>query len=75
MTGFISETIGEMAASVTRVDSIDRARCRAAFDQRFTARRMAQDYVKCYERLIEARYVAADMQPKNGRHSVSLVGS
>lgn len=74
VTGFISENIGEMAASVTRVDSIDRARCRAAFDQRFTARRMAQDYVKCYERLIEARYVTAEVQPSNGRHSVSLVG-
>lgn len=74
VTGFVSENIGEMAASVTRVDSIDRARCRAAFDQRFTARRMAQDYVKCYERLIEAKQVAADAAPRTGRHSVSLVG-
>jgi hypothetical protein len=32
---------------------MSRAACRDAFEKRFTARRMANDYVKLYERLIE----------------------
>ena len=34
---------------------LDRAKVRAQFDKRFTSRRMAEDYVKVYERLIAER--------------------
>lgn len=52
VTGFITEHVAEMAESVARVGSIDRARCRAAFEAKFTARRMVQDYVECYRQLV-----------------------
>lgn len=35
-----------------RLDEIDRAGVRAAFEERFTVERMARDYVGVYERLI-----------------------
>ncbi len=55
ITGFVCESVSEMAAAVGRIPLIDRRRCRAAFDQRFTADRMARDYVALYERIVEER--------------------
>lgn len=51
ISGFISETLDEMVASVANLGSIDRRACRAAFDRRFTAKRMVTDYLKIYEEL------------------------
>ena len=48
-TGFIVDTLEDAIAAVQNVGSIDRRACRAAFEERFTARRMAQDYVAIYE--------------------------
>jgi glycosyltransferase involved in cell wall biosynthesis len=53
ITGFVCETLDEMANAVRRLPLIDRARCRASFDVRFTADRMARDYVALYERIAE----------------------
>jgi len=53
VTGFICETVSEMVDAVGQVSFIDRQQCRAAFDERFTAERMARDYVALYERLLE----------------------
>jgi glycosyltransferase involved in cell wall biosynthesis len=58
-TGFVSENLTEMVAAVERIGEIDRQRCRASFDQRFTADRMARDYVALYERIIEERMALA----------------
>src|SRR5690349_4062371 len=58
-TGFVSENLMEMVAAVERIGEIDRQRCRASFDQRFTADRMARDYVALYERIIEERMALA----------------
>ena len=52
VTGFIVETEAEAVAAVRRVGDLDRAHIRARFDARFTARRMAEDYVRIYRRLI-----------------------
>jgi hypothetical protein len=39
---------------VSRLPSLSRAAIRARFEQRFTARRMADDYVAVYRELIDA---------------------
>lgn len=52
VTGFICETVDEMVDAVGQVSLIDRKQCRATFDERFTANRMARDYVALYERLL-----------------------
>jgi hypothetical protein len=42
-----------MAQAARRVGEIDRRRCRKAFDERFTAERMAKEYVQLYERMVQ----------------------
>jgi glycosyltransferase involved in cell wall biosynthesis len=48
VTGFVCEDDDEMARAVTRVDDIDRRRCRVEFESRFTAGHMAQDYLRVF---------------------------
>jgi len=69
-TGFVCETVDEMVEAVGQVALLERRRCRAAFDERFTADRMARDYVALYERILEgvAVQVAAHKANGGGRH-------
>jgi len=53
VTGFIVDDIDQAVAATGKIHSIDRARVRATFDRRFTARRMAEDYVDLYEELAQ----------------------
>ncbi len=53
-SGFLVDSVDEAVAAVAAVGSVPRAGVRAAFEQRFTADRMARDYVRLYERLIAA---------------------
>ena len=53
LTGFIVNNIDEAVAAVGKIHTLDRARVRATFDRRFTARRMAEDYVDVYEELAQ----------------------
>jgi glycosyltransferase involved in cell wall biosynthesis len=53
VTGFVCENLAEMADAVGRIPLIDRRRCRAAFEDRFTAERMAEDYLRVYRQLLE----------------------
>lgn len=53
--GFIVRSIEEAAATVHALNGIDRAGCRASFEKRFSAERMARDYLSVYESLIEQR--------------------
>lgn len=55
ITGVVCEDLSEMEDAVQRIPLIDRRACRASFDERFTADRMARDYVRLYERMIEER--------------------
>jgi glycosyltransferase involved in cell wall biosynthesis len=49
VSGFVVETIDEAVAAVERALKIPRERCRAYFDERFLAERMARDYLAAYE--------------------------
>jgi glycosyltransferase involved in cell wall biosynthesis len=55
VTGFIVENVEQAAGAVCDVANIDRRRCRASFEERFSATRMARDYVVLYEHLINGR--------------------
>jgi glycosyltransferase involved in cell wall biosynthesis len=66
VTGFVCETVDEMVEAVGQVPLLERRRCRAAFDERFTADRMARDYVALYERILEGASVQAVAQKVNG---------
>jgi glycosyltransferase involved in cell wall biosynthesis len=54
LTGFIVHSVDEAVAATKQALTLDRARCRAVFEARFTARRMAEDCVTVYRALIEA---------------------
>ncbi len=52
-SGFVVEDIDEAVLAVESVRSIDRAACRRQFEERFSSRRMAQDYLKVYAQIID----------------------
>ena len=52
VTGFIVDGVDDAVAAIGRTATFDRRRCRAEFERRFTAERMAHDYVDVYEELI-----------------------
>ena len=54
-TGFIVESVEEAIEATKRIATIDRRACRSAFDRRFSSRRMAQDHVASYMKMIEER--------------------
>jgi glycosyltransferase involved in cell wall biosynthesis len=54
LTGFIVDDERGAIAAVGRLSSFSRTAIRARFEQRFTARRMADDYVAVYRELIDA---------------------
>jgi glycosyltransferase involved in cell wall biosynthesis len=51
-TGFVVEELEDAVEAVRRIPELSRKRCREVFEKRFTATRMAHDYVKVFERLI-----------------------
>jgi glycosyltransferase involved in cell wall biosynthesis len=52
VTGFVVDTLDEAVRAVERVSTISRQRCRQIFERRFTASRMADDYVEIYANLL-----------------------
>ena len=55
LTGFIVHSEDQAVEAVRRIGTLDRARIRSEFERRFTAQRMAQNYLKLYTRLTRAR--------------------
>jgi glycosyltransferase involved in cell wall biosynthesis len=53
VTGFIVEGVEGAVAALRNLDGFDRARCRRAFEHRYSAERMAEDYERVYQRLME----------------------
>jgi glycosyltransferase involved in cell wall biosynthesis len=53
VTGFIVEDLDEAVEATRAVASLSRRRCREAFEARFTAERMATDYLDLYRRLLD----------------------
>jgi glycosyltransferase involved in cell wall biosynthesis len=50
-TGFIVESVDEAVDAVRHIDGLQRSACRRAFESRFSATRMAREYVKVYQGL------------------------
>jgi glycosyltransferase involved in cell wall biosynthesis len=55
LTGFIVEDAVGAIGAVARLHTLSRSKVRARFEQRFTARRMAQDYLAVYRNLAAER--------------------
>jgi len=50
-TGFICRNVQEMADAIKRVDTLDRAECRASVENYFSTRRMVAEHLDLFERL------------------------
>lgn len=66
VSGYIVESEDEAVAAVAALSHLNRARVRGAFDARFTAERMATDYVALYRDLPGARTDAARLRRRRG---------
>jgi len=62
VTGFVVESVDEAVTALTRI-SLNRKTVRKRFEERFTASRMAANYVATYKGLLEAPRIAA---PRDG---------
>ncbi|HEY7371152.1 MAG TPA: glycosyltransferase family 4 protein [Polyangia bacterium] len=68
-SGFVVGSVDDAVAAVPRALALPRARCRAYFDARFTAARMAACYVQIYEQVIareRTRRAARASEPGGG---------
>jgi glycosyltransferase involved in cell wall biosynthesis len=64
VTGFVVDDVDGAVAAVARVGAIDRAACRRVFEERFSAGRMARDYLAVYERLAQRRPQPVRRRPR-----------
>jgi len=55
VSGLIVDDMREAVSAVAEVSTLSRSACRHEFETRFTACRMAQDYVKLYEETLSAK--------------------
>jgi glycosyltransferase involved in cell wall biosynthesis len=58
-TGFIVDDLDDAVAATRRVGELSRQRCREAFEEHFTASRMAHDYLELYAEMLETGRVHA----------------
>ena len=69
VTGWIVRDASEGVAALAGLDRIDRQRIRAVFDERFSARRMGEDYLALYRSLLDERRAAATRELRATRSS------
>jgi glycosyltransferase involved in cell wall biosynthesis len=52
-TGFIVDTVSEMADAMKKIDSIDRKACREYVEERFTLEKMVENYERLFSDILE----------------------
>jgi glycosyltransferase involved in cell wall biosynthesis len=70
-TGFLVYNVAEMVECIPHIDDIDREALHGYVEQHFSARIMAEEYVKVYEKVIELKRVRATKKAA-GRRGSSL---
>ncbi|HEX2929019.1 MAG TPA: glycosyltransferase family 4 protein [Candidatus Binatia bacterium] len=68
VTGYVVEDVEGALAALDKIPIFDRERCRQVFEKRFSVNRMATDYLKIYERLIDKRRIARPSPIKENVH-------
>jgi len=69
VTGFIVNEIEQAVEAVGRVRDLSRANCRRVFEKRFTASRMASDYVDAFMRLADSWMGSVGQSQKSSLHA------
>jgi glycosyltransferase involved in cell wall biosynthesis len=72
ITGFVVPGEAEAVAAIARLSELDRRQVRMQFEKRFTAKRMAQEYLRRYETLVHpgVREVHPGLRPALAQGSV-----
>jgi glycosyltransferase involved in cell wall biosynthesis len=68
VSGFLVDNVRDAVGAVERLPDLDRRACRMYFEERFSARRMARDYVRIFEDVI-----AKEGFSSTARHALSAV--
>jgi glycosyltransferase involved in cell wall biosynthesis len=66
LTGFVVDTLDEAIDATRNIELIDRRICRATFERRFSAIRMAGDYVDLYQGLVAQSRLTAMLGEMDG---------
>ena len=69
VTGFIVNEIEQAVEAVDRVRDLSRAGCREVFEKRFTASRMASDYVDAFVRLTDSWIGSVEESQQSSLHA------
>jgi glycosyltransferase involved in cell wall biosynthesis len=65
-SGIIVEDVDQAVRALERVMKVPRNGCRQAFEERFLVSRMAQDYIKVYDRLLEEQSLVTPFSLRKG---------
>jgi glycosyltransferase involved in cell wall biosynthesis len=71
VTGFIVKELDEAVEAIGCVAELSRARCREVFEKRFTASRMAGDYVRVYRRMVDRRMRTLNWYVESSRRALA----
>jgi hypothetical protein len=63
VTGYLVDDVCEMTERIRQLDRIDRDRCRARAQERWSTTRMAREYAELYEALVQ-EYRAAERRAR-----------
>jgi glycosyltransferase involved in cell wall biosynthesis len=66
VTGFVVDGEAEAIQAIGHLGELDRRKVRARFEERFTAKRMAQDYLRYYEMLGKSKSQSANQLNTRG---------
>jgi glycosyltransferase involved in cell wall biosynthesis len=72
VSGFVVDNMDDAVRTVGRAGELDRRGCRAVFDKRFSAERMAHDYVAVYKRLIGQGHLRGKLESGDSRRPLSI---
>ena len=64
ISGYVVDDVEQAVEALKAIRHFDRARCRRVFEERFSVRHMAQDYVKIYQRVIDGSGRARSTAPR-----------
>jgi glycosyltransferase involved in cell wall biosynthesis len=66
-TGFLVDTVDEMASAIAKIDKIDRVAIRKYVEQNFSSQAMAKNYIEIYKKIIKKHKVNASDTSTNIR--------
>jgi glycosyltransferase involved in cell wall biosynthesis len=72
VTGFVVDNMDDAERAVRRAGELDRRKCRAVFEARFSAERMARDYLAIYRKVISTAQRRGRHEPGDSRRPLPV---